>query len=141
MINKLSVILLIFFWFVSCEQDDQNNLLPYVLVNETINLANPEFINLQVPGGWAYANGGIKGIIIYNLNSTTFKAYERSCPHLVPSACTRMTVEQSFKMKCPCDQSEFNILNGSPLTANINYVTKEYKVTIINANRLKITNF
>lgn len=141
MINKLSVILLIFFWFVSCEQDDQNNLLPYVLVNETINLANPEFINLQVPGGWAYANGGIKGIIIYNLNSNSFKAYERSCPHLVPSACTRMTVEQSFKMKCPCDQSEFNILNGSPLTANINYVTKEYKVTIINANTLKITNF
>ncbi|MDP2089097.1 MAG: Rieske 2Fe-2S domain-containing protein [Flavobacteriaceae bacterium] len=126
---------------VNCESDDQNNLLPYVLVNETINLSNPEFINIQVSGGWAYANGGIKGIVIYNVNGNSFKAYERSCPHLLPSACSRMTVEQSFKLKCPCDQSEFNILNGTPLTPNINYVAREYKVTIINANTLKITNF
>jgi nitrite reductase/ring-hydroxylating ferredoxin subunit len=141
MINKLTTFLLIFFWFAACESDDQNNLLPYVMVNETINLSNPEFINLQVPGGWAYANGGIKGIILYNINGNSFKAYERSCPHLAPSACTRMTVEQSFKMKCPCDQSEFNILNGAPLTTNINYVTREYKATLINTNTLKITNF
>lgn len=141
MMNKLTTILLILFWFVGCESDDQNNLLPYVLVNETITLSNPEFINLQVPGGWAYANGGIKGIILYNINGNSFKAYERSCPHLLPSDCTRMTVEQSFKMKCPCDQSEFNIINGTPLTTKINYIAKEYKATLINSNTLKITNF
>lgn len=139
--NKLKIILFIVFCILSCERDDQNNLLPYVQVNETINLANPEFINLQVPGGWAYANGGIKGIVIYNINGSSFKAYERSCPHLLPSACSRMTVEQSFKMKCHCDQSEFNILNGTPLTQNINYVAKEYKVTIVSSSSLKITNF
>ncbi|MCM2302175.1 MAG: hypothetical protein NDI80_06100, partial [Flavobacteriaceae bacterium] len=72
--NKLIPLLFIFLWFLSCESDDQNNLLPYVIVNETINLTNPEFINLQVPGGWAYANGGIKGIIIYNVNGSSYKA-------------------------------------------------------------------
>lgn len=139
--KQLISVFLILSLLINCESDDQNNLLPYVLVNETINLSNPEFINLQVPGGWAYANGGIKGIIIYNLNGSTYKAFERSCPQLLPSPCTQMTVEQSFKMKCPCDQSEFNILNGTPLTPNINYVVREYKVTIINTNILKITNF
>ncbi|MDH3381234.1 MAG: hypothetical protein OEL54_00910 [Flavobacteriaceae bacterium] len=139
--NKLIPFLFIFFWFSSCESDDQNNLLPYVIVNETINLTNPEFINLQVPGGWAYANGGIKGIIIYNLNGSSYKAYERSCPQILPSPCSRMTVEQSFKLKCPCDQSEFNILNGTPITPNINYIVREYKVTVINTNTLKISNF
>lgn len=139
--SRLSTLLLIFLCFTNCESDDQNNLLPYVPVNETINLLNPEFINIQVAGGYAYASGGIKGIIIYNVNGSTFKAYERSCPHLLPSACSRMIVEQSFKIKCPCDQSEFNILNGFPLTPNINYITREYKVTVINTNTLKITNF
>ena len=141
MMNKLTALLFILFYFSNCESDDQNNLLPMVPVNETINLSNPEFINIQVPGGYAYANGGIKGIVIYNINGSSYKAYERSCPHLVPSSCTRMTVEQSFKMKCHCDQSEFNILNGFPLTPNIKYVAREYKVTMINANTLKITNF
>lgn len=139
--NKSVPFLFIFFWFLSCESDDQKNLLPYIIVNETINLTNPEFINLQVPGGWAYANGGIKGIIIYNLNGSLYKAYERSCPQILPSPCSQMTVEQSFKLKCPCDQSEFNILNGTPLTPNINYIVREYKVTVINSNTLKISNF
>lgn len=139
--NKSVPFLFIFLWFSSCESDDQKNLLPYIIVNETINLTNPEFINLQVPGGWAYANGGIKGIIIYNLNGSLYKAYERSCPQILPSPCSQMTVEQSFKLKCPCDQSEFNILNGTPLTPNINYIVREYKVTVINSNTLKITNF
>ncbi len=139
--NKFSIFLLIFLMFSNCESNDQNNLLPNVPVNVTINLTNPEFINLQVPGGWAYAQGGIKGIIIYNVNGNTFKAYERSCPHLTPSDCTRMTVEQSFKMKCPCDQSEFNIINGTPITPKINYVALEYKVTLVNSTTLKITNF
>lgn len=138
-------IYLIFFIAITtltaCESDEQNNILPRVQVNETLILTNPEFINLQVAGGWSYANGGISGLIIYNLNGNTFKAWERSCPHLKPSSCTRMTVENSFKMKCPCDQSEFNILNGSPLTAGINYGAREYKAVLINATTLKITNF
>lgn len=141
MMKSLTSILFVFLLFLSCESDDQNNLLPYIPVNETIILTNPEFINLQVPGGWGYANGGIKGIVIYNVNGNTFKAYERSCPHLTPSACTKMTVEQSFKMRCPCDQSEFSIIDGSPITKNINYRTREYKVGMINTNTLKITNF
>ncbi|HEX5743472.1 MAG TPA: hypothetical protein VFY09_06190, partial [Flavobacteriaceae bacterium] len=76
-----------------------------------------------------------------NVNGSSYKAYERSCPQILPSPCSQMTVEQSFKLKCPCDQSEFNILNGTPLTPNINYIVREYKVTVINSNTLKISNF
>lgn len=134
-------ILLIFLFLINCESDDQNTILPKVPVNVTINLTLSQFNNLLVPGGWAYANGGIKGIIIYNVNNNTYKAYERNCPHLPPSDCTRMTVEQSFKMKCPCDASEFSILDGTPITPNINSRALEYRATIINTNTLKITNF
>ena len=139
--KNFKTLLLIFILITSCESDDQNTILPKVPVNITVNLTLSQFNNLLVPGGWAYSDGGIKGIIIYNVNNNSYKAYERSCPHLPPSDCTRMTVEQSFKMKCHCDLSEFNIINGTPITPNINSRALEYRVTIINSNTLKITNF
>ena len=101
----------------------------------------PQYLNLQVPGGWAYTTGGIKGIIIYNVNGTTFKAFERSCPHLSPSNCTQMTIEDSIKMKCPCDDSEFNILNGASLTQGITHSAREYLVTRTSSSTLRISNF
>jgi nitrite reductase/ring-hydroxylating ferredoxin subunit len=134
-------ILLIFLFLINCESDDQNTILPKVPVNVTVNLTLPQFNKLLTPGNWAYVDGGIKGIIIYNVNNNTYRAYERSCPHLPPSDCTRMNVEQSFKMKCPCDSSEFSILDGTPITPNINSRALEYRITIINTSTLKITNF
>ena len=29
---------------------------------------------------WAYAPGGLQGLIVYNLNGVQFKAYDRLCP-------------------------------------------------------------
>ncbi|PIR14816.1 MAG: hypothetical protein COV50_00620 [Flavobacteriales bacterium CG11_big_fil_rev_8_21_14_0_20_35_7] len=121
---------------------DNNNNLPNVPVNETISLNNPQFINLQFPGGWAYANGGIKGLIIYNFNGTEFAAFDRACPHLSPSqSCSQMIVESNIKLICPCDNAEFNILNGAPLTTGVLVGARAYRATLIGSNTLTITNF
>ena len=60
-----TALFLVIFVLFSCNSDgdEENNILPDVPVNETIFLNNPEFINLQVVGGWAYSKGGINGII------------------------------------------------------------------------------
>ena len=118
-----------------------NDILPIIPVNETINLSLPAYIDLTVPGGWAYAPGGISGIIVYNINGTQFKAFERSAPHIPSSSCSQMVVENSIRMKCPCDDSEFNILNGAPLTDGVSYSAREYLVTNLNGSVLRITNF
>ena len=81
-------------------------------VNETINLDLPQFIDLQVPGGWAYTSGGLQGLIIYN-NGTQFKAFDRSCPGQTISSCSQMIVDPNLRIVCPCDDSEYNILNGN----------------------------
>ncbi len=128
--------------FSNCTNNSQNNdILPYVVVNETINLSLPAYVNLTVPGGWAYTSGGVNGIIIYNISGTQFKSYERSAPHISPSSCSQMVVENSIRMKCPCDDSEFNILNGAPLTDGISFSAREYLVTNLNGTVLRITNF
>ncbi|MEL4457192.1 hypothetical protein [Lutimonas vermicola] len=140
---KKLLMLLVILTFVSCNDDgnDFNDLLPNKPVNQTIFLNNPEFIDLQVVGGWAYSQGGISGIIIYHYGVDTYLAYERSAPHLKPQLCSQMTVNNGLTMECSCDDSRFNILNGAPLTDGINYAARQYRVLTTGPNTLQITNF
>ncbi len=141
-VQKITLILILFLTF-SCSDsnDDPNTILPNIPVNETIFLNNPQFIDLQIVGGWAYANGGISGLIIYHYNTNFYIAFDRAAPHLNPNEkpCSTMKVEFPF-MICDCDQSKFSILDGAPLTDGINYPAKQY-LAEVDGNTLHITNF
>jgi len=141
-VKKLLALILLLTLF-SCNDDgnDFKDLLPEVPVNQTVFLNNPEFIDLQVVGGWAYTSGGISGIVIYHYGINTFIAFERSAPHLRPQACSKMVVKNGLTMECSCDDSVFNILNGAPLTDGINYPARQYRVLNTGPNTLQITNF
>ena len=140
---KKFLLLTAVFLLISCSDDgnDSNQFLPNVPVNQTIFLNNPEFVDLQVVGGWAYSQGGISGIIIYHSGINNYLAFERSAPHLTPQACSRMNVENSLFMVCPCDDAQFNLLNGAPLTEGVNFPARQYRVLITGPNTLQITNF
>ena len=140
---KKILFLLLALSFFSCNDNSNefNTILPEVPVNKTVFLNNPEFIDLQVVGGWAYTTGGISGIIIYHSGINTYLAYERSAPHLTPQACSQMVVKNSLTMECACDDSVFNILNGAPMTDGVNYAAKQYRVLNTGPNTLQITNF
>ena len=140
---KKILFLLLVLPFFSCNDNSNefNTILPERPVNQTVFLNNPEFINLQVVGGWAYTTGGISGIIIYHSGINTYLAYERSAPHLTPQACSQMVVKNSLTMECACDDSVFNILNGAPMTDGVNYAAKQYRVLNTGPNTLQITNF
>lgn len=126
-----------FLVIVSCESDDQNRFCD-IINSQTINLVNPQFNNIQVSGGWNYANGGPKGIIIYNFNNS-FRAFSRECPQL---DCTdKMTVENDIRIVCPCDTNEYSILDGSPITSGVSKSVCEFKVTQVSSAVLNITNF
>ena len=145
--NKLSIITMrkLFLLFLiilhfSCEKNEVNDILPNVPVNIIINLDLPQFIKLKTPPNWEYAKGGINGILIQSTGLTpAYKAYDRSCPN---NDCTsEMVFDGSLKMKCPCDNSEYSIIDGSPQTAGNSHFAREYRVTEINPSTLNITNF
>ncbi|MBV1887999.1 MAG: hypothetical protein KUG51_01790, partial [Urechidicola sp.] len=104
----------------------------------TINLVNPQFINLQIPAGWAYATGGPRGLIMYNAGSS-FKAFSRECP--IESCANNLVVENDIKMVCPCDNSAFSILDGSPQTTGVSVSVCEFRVTQVSSSVLNVTNF
>ncbi len=51
-----------------------------------------------------------------------------------------MNFDGSLKLKCPCDNSEYSIIDGSPQTAGNIHFAREYKV-ILNGSTLNIRNF
>jgi len=144
--NKLDIItmrkLLLLFVIItifSCEKNETNDLLPDVPVNVTINLDLPQYQDLQIATGWAETNGGIKGILVLNTGLTpTYKAFDRACPN--NDCSSPMTFDGSLRMKCPCDDSEYSILDGSPQTSGNSHFAREYKVNEINPSTLIITN-
>jgi len=139
---KKLIFLLITVLLVSCtDSGNDNNCFPFVSVNETINLELPQYIDLNVPGGWAYAPGGLQGLIVYNLNGVQFKAYDRLCPGQNISSCSQMIVDSNLRILCQCDDVEYNILNGAPLTDGAECFANEYLVENLNGSILRITNF
>lgn len=117
-----------------------NNCFPNNFVDETLNLDLPQFINLRVPGGWGYAEGGIRGLVIFKLGNS-FKAFDRRCPETDQSLCTAMVVENDIILKCTCDDYEYNYLDGSPLTSGATCFAKEYNVQVISSTIIRITSF
>lgn len=142
-VNKLLLFSLLMI-FLSCSDntDEYDQILPNVPVDETIFLNNPEYIDLQIVGGWAYTKGGIKGIVVYHSGINTFVAFDRAAPHIQAAKdCSQMYVKDGLFMICPCDDSKFSILNGAPLTEGVRYAAKQYRVVVLGNNTLRITNF
>ncbi len=142
-LNMKKYILQIFlsFFLFSCGETQPNDLLPERNVNVSVDLSLPMYQDLLVPGGWAYtptsAEYGFKGILVYNKNGN-YVAFDRACPHYAVNDCLAMTFDGLY-LKCACDNSTFNILNGGT-SAQVNYQAREYHVQA-NGNILIITSY
>jgi nitrite reductase/ring-hydroxylating ferredoxin subunit len=135
--TKKAIIFFAFILIFACESNDYNSRCD-IINNQTINLANPQFIDLQVPGGWAYSNGGPKGLVIYNLNNS-YKAFSRECPSDKTCA-NKMSIVNDFKLVCPCDDSEYSIIDGQPQTTGFTVPVCEFTVNPSGNTILIITN-
>ena len=137
---KKIIAIIVLLSFISCgSTDDGNSILPNVPVNVTLNLNLPLYQNLQFNNNSVFVeNHGIKGIIVFRFSENNILAWDAACPHISPSQCSTMSIV-GVKMVCACDDTEFNILNGSPLSGT-QYNAKQYKA-VKNGNSITITNF
>ena len=134
--KKLILFILIVNALACGTTDDGNPILPDIPVNQTVFLNTQN--ELQAIGGSALISGGIAGIIVYRFSNEQFLAWDRACPHLQPQTCSRMNIN-GLLMECPCDQTTFSILDGSPQN-NTPYPARQYRV-IKEGETLFITNF
>ena len=107
---------------------------PFLLENsfdQSINLALPAFDNLSYAGGsmyWPY--GGIRGLLLYNLNGNTIMAWEASCPNHELKSCSTLQTDAlvSPTASCSCEDYQYSLATGQPLTEGATYSLLFYKV-------------
>lgn len=109
------------FWFLllvlsACSRDLSDDPVPFIpFVDKIINLNLPEYINLRSDGGHVEIDGGVRGIIVYRVNSSSYVAYERNCSFRPNEACATVNVHTSgLFMIDPCCNSSFNFSDGNP---------------------------
>ncbi len=121
--------------FLNCgDQTIINNCFPNVSINGVINLNNPEFINLQTPGGYTTTNLQGRSLIVIN-RSSSYKAYDLQCPE---GDCASSMTFDGLKLICPCSDKEYNSLNGSPIDSEGCFAL-EYTVTQTSNSTLQIS--
>ncbi len=134
--------------FSSCNKN--NDVIPDRYVSFTLNLSDPEFVNLNAIGGsvtvnastnnWGTRAAGFdnNGIII-SRGVDEFYAYDRTCPH--DYAINRQSIQVQIdatgfaKAVCPECGTTYELISfGTPASGIGRYPLKNYKTRFDGAN-------
>lgn len=141
-ITKIILSISVFFTLsVGCNSDTGDDPIPYIpFANIVINLGLPTYNALRIDGGFMTIDGGIRGIILYRANQTTYRAFERNCSFQPNQACATVDVDFSgLYMFDPCCSSSFSFTNGYPSGGVAWRPLRQYR-TYYNAGELTITD-
>jgi hypothetical protein len=137
----------------SCSK--KNDVIPDTYVNFTLNLNDPEFVNLSGFGGsvtvdshtnnWGSGAAGFNGngiIICYGVEE--FYAYDRTCPHdyAVNNLSVRVNIDpaNSTIAVCPKCGTKYGLtVGGTPASGIGKYPLKNYR-TVFQGNYVTVTN-
>jgi nitrite reductase/ring-hydroxylating ferredoxin subunit len=137
---------------ISCGKAD-NDIIPYAPVDFTIDLMDPEFVNLSVIGisdtidastnNWGYKSAGYdgNGIIIYS-GPDKYYAYDRTCPYdyAVNSLSVKVKVDLSIAV-CPHCGTKYALSTyGTPISGAGKYPLKNYKTSFDEDRYIRVWN-
>ena len=124
-----------FVWLVlACQPDMSDDPIPVVgFPDFVLNLSAPEYQSLAVNGGYKEINSiGVRGVIVYRLNASTFLAFERNCSFRPNEACATVNVHSSsLYMIDPCCNSSFSFDSGSPTGGVASRPLRQYATELV----------
>lgn len=119
----------------SCKKNQAGGVPP-VNVDISINVNNPAYAALAVPGGWLYLTGGSQGLIVYRASNNEFRAMDRHCPYQPANLC-RVKVDESelVARDSSCCHSAFLITDGTviegPAATNLQRYNTSFNGTVL----------
>jgi nitrite reductase/ring-hydroxylating ferredoxin subunit len=122
-----------------CKKEERGGV-PLTPVDISINVNNPSYADLQVPGGWLYLTGGSMGLIVYRTSMEGFVAMDRHCTYNPAQLC-RVFVDESqlIAQDTVCCQSKFLITDGTVVQGPAAINLQRYNTTF-NGTTLRIFN-
>lgn len=123
----------------ACRKEERGGV-PLSVVDISINVNNPAYSDLAVPGGWVYLSGGSLGLIVYRSGPDAFVAMDRHCPYQPADLC-RVFVDDSeiTAQDTACCHSSFLITDGSVVQGPAALNLQRYN-TSFNGTTLRIYN-
>jgi len=129
------------FLLSSCIKYNQSPV-PNIPFDITIDLNLPSYYELNGTGGWAYVNGGSRGIIVFRRAIDEFVAYDRHSPADPEGNCVLPlfpTSDNFLVLKDTCSGAQFSLYDGSPITGS-EFMMRQYRVNYSGSNLLRIFN-
>jgi len=139
--NRIPLFLATLILFFSSCKENADHPVPNLPVNIYINLNLPAYQSLNNPGGWAYVNGGSKGIVVYR-NFDNFVALDRHTTYQPDSACAIGEVDDVnfFSINDPCSTSKYNLLDGTVTNGPAQWGLRQYFASWDGNFTVQITN-
>ena len=119
---------------------EQRGGVPLTPIDISINVNNPAYADVSVPGGWIYLSGGSQGLIVYRASTDNFVVMDRHCPYQPAEFC-RVFVDDTEIMArdTACCQSAFSIVDGTVIQGPAALNLQRYNTTF-NGTILRIYN-
>ena len=141
MVQRLIFILVTSLSVISCGKNNQNPV-PNVPVDITIDLSLPSYVALQGVSGYTYVNGGSRGIIVYRKSLNEFVAFDRHSPADAAGTCALPLYPNAnnfLELIDSCNNARFSLYDGSPIS-NSQFGLRQYATTYNGSNILHIYN-
>jgi hypothetical protein len=141
--RKLSLQILFFFLaiaVISCKKN-KNHPVPSIPFDITIYINLPSYSSLEAVGGWAYVNGGSKGIVVYRKSYDEFVAFDRHSP-ADDGNCNLPLVtdpDNFLQLNDSCTGAKFSLFDGSPMSGS-EFGLRQYQTWWDGATGLRIYN-
>lgn len=119
-----------FLILIACEPKVEESGVPNVAVDLEINLNDIDNAPLKLIGGYVYADGGVRGIIVYHESVNGYRAFERNCTFQPTDLCATVDMHSSgFYIEDTCCSSTFD-LGGFPTGGPALFPLVEYSVSL-----------
>ena len=119
--SRFGLTLSLFLFFSCGEKELQRN--PYLVdvrFQREINLSLPLYNQLNFVGGsFLIEDVGINGVLVFNLNGTSYLAWEATCPNHLPEACSKLSIE-GVLVNCSCEEFQYSLATGQLLNPSEN---------------------
>ena len=141
MINLKRALFTVFLFVApGCDPVLSDDPIPVVPFDDIIiQLSLPQYASLSTKGYYEL-NAGVRGIILYRKDASTYLAYERNCSYRPNEACATVNVDPSgLFMTDPCCNSSFDFSDGHPTGGPAWSSLRRYKV-FLTAGTLTVTD-
>ncbi|MEZ4938036.1 MAG: hypothetical protein R2799_10645 [Crocinitomicaceae bacterium] len=102
----------------------------------------PSYSSLQSVGGYAYVNGGVKGLVVYRKSIDEFVCFDRMSTAEGGYDCTPIEVDTDnyLFLNDSCSDAVYSLIDGSLVSGSAVYGLRAYQTNFDGFSILYISN-